>query len=699
MSFEIEVLLVSFAISIILGIITIPILRKLKVGQIERDDGPASHLKKQGTPTMGGIIIIITMIIGTIATAVYLYATGESELATKLVPILLLTIGFGAIGFIDDYKKLVLKNTEGLKPSYKMLGLLIISVAYVLYLIEGLKLGTDTYIPITKQYITLPLYIYVPAAICVILGTTNAINLTDGIDGLSSSVSTIIITCLTVIGMLRGVTEVSVFGSIVIGSILGFLMFNLHPAKVFMGDTGSLLLGGVISGIALYLKMPLILLVIAFIPVVETLSVIIQVAYFKKTGKRIFKMAPLHHHFELSGWKENKVVIVFSIATLIVCMIGLKIKKRRNSKMAKKKTGKFSSFLNNPIDFTLLITIILLLGMGLVMVLSASSPSALAETGDSYRFFNKQLIFAVLGIFAMMAISKIDYRFYQKFYKQAWWLSAVLLVAVKLIGRKLNGAQRWIYITDALSFQPSEIVKFLVIVFYAGILVKNRDELPYFWKGLVKHICMVAPLIALLLLEPHFSASIVIIGIVCIMMIVAGCKFTQFLAVGGGIGIPAAVLLIVKSPYRLQRVVSFLDPWKDASDTGWQVIQSLYAIGSGGLFGVGLGDSKQKYLYIPEPHNDFIFSIVGEELGFVGCAIIIILFAIFIWRGILIAMRAPDMFGSLVAVGITSLVGIQVIINIAVVTSSMPATGMPLPFFSYRRNSIVYSFMPNGSNA
>ena len=211
MSFEIEVLLVSFAISIILGIITIPILRKLKVGQIERDDGPASHLKKQGTPTMGGIVIIITMIIGTVATAVYLFATGEAELAAKLMPILLLTIGFGAIGFIDDYKKLVLKNTEGLKPSYKMLGLLVISVAYVLYLIEGLKLGTDTYIPILKQYITLPLYIYVPAAICVILATTNAINLTDGIDGLSSSVSTIIITCLTVIGMLRWVTEVSVF--------------------------------------------------------------------------------------------------------------------------------------------------------------------------------------------------------------------------------------------------------------------------------------------------------------------------------------------------------------------------------------------------------------------------------------------------------------------------------------------------------
>ena len=351
--------------------------------------------------------------------------------------------------------------------------------------------------------------------------------------------------------------------------------------------------------------------------------------------------------------------------------------------MAKKKTGKFSSFLNNPIDFTLLITIILLIGIGLVMVLSASSPSALAISGDSYKYFNKQLLFAVLGVIAMMAISKIDYRFYQKFYKHAWWLSAALLVAVKLIGNNVNGAQRWIYITETLSFQPSEIVKFLVIVFYAGILVKNRDDLPYFWKGLVKHICMVAPLIALLILEPHFSASIVIVGIVCIMMIVSGCKFSQFVAVGGGVGIPAIVLLIVKSPYRLKRVVSFLDPWKDATDTGWQVIQSLYAIGSGGLFGVGLGDSKQKYLYIPEPHNDFIFSIIGEELGFVGCTVIIVLFAIFIWRGILIAMRAPDMFGSLVAVGITALVGIQVIINIAVVTSSMPATGMPLPFFSY----------------
>ena len=242
MRLETSVLIISFIISIILGIIIIPILRKLKVGQIERDDGPQSHLKKQGTPTMGGIIMIITMIIMVIGIYIYLTISGNIELANKIVPILLLTVGFGVIGFIDDFKKLVLKNTKGLKPSYKMLGLLIISVAYVVYLIYGLKIGTDTYIPIIKQYITMPIFIYIPFAIVVILGTTNAINLTDGIDGLCSSVSSIIITCLTIIGIRLLVPEISIFGSIVIGATLGFLMFNLHPAKVFMGDTGSLLL-------------------------------------------------------------------------------------------------------------------------------------------------------------------------------------------------------------------------------------------------------------------------------------------------------------------------------------------------------------------------------------------------------------------------------------------------------------------------
>ena len=357
--------------------------------------------------------------------------------------------------------------------------------------------------------------------------------------------------------------------------------------------------------------------------------------------------------------------------------------------MAKKKKS-FSSFVNNPIDFTLLITILLLLSIGLVMVLSASSPSALSETGNSYSFFSKQLFFAVIGIVAMLFISKVDYRFYQKFYKQSWWIALALLLLVLVAGKTINGAKRWIYITDTLSVQPSEIVKLLMIIFYAGVLVKNRDDLGKYGKGFIKHIIFLAPIIGLLLLEPHFSASIVIVTIVSVMMIIAGCKFWHFLATGGTVGLAGVILLIIKEPYRLQRVITFLDPWKDATGNGWQVIQSLYAIGSGGLFGAGLGESKQKYLYIPEPHNDFIFSILGEELGFIGCAVVLILFAIFIWRGILIAMKAPDMFGSLLATGITALVAIQVIINVAVVTSSMPATGMPLPFFSYRWNGTIY---------
>ena len=322
---EAKVLIIAFITSIILGFIIIPILKKLKVGQIERDDGPQSHLKKQGTPTMGGIIIIITMILVVTGIYIYLSINGENDLANKILPILLLTIGFGLIGFIDDFKKLVLKNTKGLKPSYKMIGLLIISVAYVVYLVYGLKLGTETYIPIIKTYINMPIYLYIPFAILVILGATNAVNLTDGIDGLSSSICAIIITCLAIIGITMQVGEISIFASVVIGAVLGFLMFNIHPARVFMGDTGSLMLGGVISALALYLKMPLLLLVIALIPVLETISVMIQVVYFKKTGNRFFKMAPLHHHFELSGWKENKVVIVFSVITLVLCVIGLRI--------------------------------------------------------------------------------------------------------------------------------------------------------------------------------------------------------------------------------------------------------------------------------------------------------------------------------------------------------------------------------------
>lgn len=326
--FQIKILLMAFGVTVILGLCIIPILRKLKIGQIERVEGPSSHLNKQGTPTMGGIIMAIGITILTIFMIIY-YANSEalieSKMAYRIIPLMLVSIGFGIVGCVDDIKKLVFKNTKGLKPAYKMIGLLIIAVLYTLYVINGANLGTDTYIPIFKTYINIPIFLYIPFAIFVMLATTNAVNLTDGVDGLCPTVATIIIACLTVIAIMLDIKEVVVFGTIVVGVCLGFLLFNLHPAKVFMGDTGSLLLGGAIVAMALYLKIPLLLIIIAFIPVIETASVMLQVIYYKKTGNRIFKMAPLHHHFELSGWGENKVVSIFGILTLILCVIGLMI--------------------------------------------------------------------------------------------------------------------------------------------------------------------------------------------------------------------------------------------------------------------------------------------------------------------------------------------------------------------------------------
>lgn len=323
MQYQIKILLLSFVITIITSLAVIPILKKLKVGQMERTEGPQSHLGKQGTPTMGGIIMILVI---TVLTGFLCYdyiKDNQSSVAKNLIPIAAVSIGFGLVGFIDDFKKLVLKNTEGLKPLYKMIGLLIFSVAFVLYITKVLNIGTETYIPFIKTYFTLPVWLYIPFAILVLLGTSNAVNLTDGIDGLATSVTALILTCLTVIGIIFNIKEIVVFGSITIGTCLGFLLFNLNPAKIFMGDTGSLMLGGAVAGMALYLKMPLLLLIIALVPVIETLSVMIQVRYFKKTGNRIFKMTPIHHHFELSGWNENKIVSIFSIITLMLSVVGL----------------------------------------------------------------------------------------------------------------------------------------------------------------------------------------------------------------------------------------------------------------------------------------------------------------------------------------------------------------------------------------
>lgn len=357
-----------------------------------------------------------------------------------------------------------------------------------------------------------------------------------------------------------------------------------------------------------------------------------------------------------------------------------------------KKEKKNLKFTNQPFDFILCIVIFILLALGIVMVLSASAPSALAETGKAYVYAGRQLMFGILGIVAMFIISKIDYHLFKKFYWPIYWGSWMILLLVMIPGLGIvsGGAKRWVAIPGLGQFQPSELTKIGLIIFYAGYLTDHKNELKDFWRGFVKPLAFLVPPIAVLyFVQNHLSASLIMAMVSCIMMIMAGTRLLYFI-VSGAVGAGGLGIYLIRKlnsggdgNFRLTRIVSFLDPWADAQGTGWQVIQSLYAIGSGGLFGVGLGESKQKYLYISEPQNDFIFAIIAEELGFIGCVMILALFAIFIWRGILIAIKAPDSFGSLIATGVTSLVAVQAILNIAVVTSSIPNTGVPLPFFSY----------------
>ena len=368
----------------------------------------------------------------------------------------------------------------------------------------------------------------------------------------------------------------------------------------------------------------------------------------------------------------------------------------RKEKSNDKNKKTVPNFINNQFDFILFVIIIILLSLGIVMVLSASAPSAIAESGNSYSYVIKQLKAAILGIILMLIISKIDYRIYKKFYKAIYWISVLILLLVLIpgLGLSSNGATRWIDL-KFIQFQPSELTKIGLIVFYAGYLADHKSELKSFGKGFVKPLIYILPPIAILyFVQNHLSASVVIGAVTCVMMIMAGCRLLYFVIAGliGALVMTVGIIALQatgKGGFRIKRIMSFMDPWADATEVGWQAVQGLYAIGSGGLFGVGLGESKQKYLYIPEPHNDFIFSILAEELGFVGCVIVILLFAIFIWRGILIAIKSPDMFGSLLATGITTLIGVQVIINIGVVTSSIPNTGMPLPFFSYGGTALL----------
>lgn len=355
-----------------------------------------------------------------------------------------------------------------------------------------------------------------------------------------------------------------------------------------------------------------------------------------------------------------------------------------------RKKKKSEVILKNPLDFTLLITVFILLGLGIITVLSASSPTALAETGSSYKYVSKQIFSAVIGIVLMFALSKVDYKIWQRKYMLIYVFCIILLLSVVISGAAAGGATRWLDL-GFISFQPSEVAKVGIIIFYSALLTRNRDKLKSITDGFFKPLLWLLPIIGIvLILQNHFSATLVICALAVILMILSGCRLRYFIIIGGPLVVVAISALLFKGQgFRLQRFITFLDPWQDAAGDGWQIIQSLYAIGSGGVFGVGLGESKQKYLYIPEPHNDFIFAVLAEELGFIGCALVIALFAVLVWRGITIAMKAPDMFGSLLAAGITSMIALQVLINIAVVTSSMPVTGMPLPLFSYGGTALI----------
>ena len=309
-------IIIAFAVSAILCPIVIPFLHKLKFGQQVREDGPQAHLKKQGTPTMGGLVFLTAVVITSL-----LYIRDYP----RIIPVLFMTVGFGVIGFLDDYIKIVMKRSEGLNPVQKLIGQFIITGIFVYYLVCSDEVGTSMLVPFTGGFehgIYLDLgFLFIPFVFFVVLGTDNGVNFTDGLDGLCTSVTILVATFLTIISIGEN-SGISPITGAVVGSLLGFLLFNVYPAKVFMGDTGSLALGGFVASSAFMMQIPLFIPIIGLIYLVEVLSVIIQVSYFNAThGKHIFRMAPIHHHFELGGWSETRVVAVFSIVTALLCLV------------------------------------------------------------------------------------------------------------------------------------------------------------------------------------------------------------------------------------------------------------------------------------------------------------------------------------------------------------------------------------------
>lgn len=350
---------------------------------------------------------------------------------------------------------------------------------------------------------------------------------------------------------------------------------------------------------------------------------------------------------------------------------------------------------SNP-DFILIIVTLTLLSIGLIMVYSASAIWADYKFDDSFYFVKRQLLFASVGVVAMFFIMNIDYWTWRTWSKLLIIVCFVLLLAVLVpgIGMERNGSQSWIGV-GAFSIQPSEFMKLSMIAFLAKYLSERQKLITSFKKGMLPSLSFVFLAFGLIMLQPDLGTGTVMVGTCLVMIFISGARVSHFMWLGL-IGIAGFVGLVLSAPYRIKRITSFMDPWQDPLNSGFQIIQSLYAIGPGGLFGLGLGQSRQKFFYLPEPQTDFIFAILSEELGFIGGSLVILLFALMLWRGIRIALGAPDLYGSLVAVGIIGMVAIQVMINIGVVTGLMPVTGITLPFLSYGGSSLTLMLVAIG---
>jgi len=342
-----------------------------------------------------------------------------------------------------------------------------------------------------------------------------------------------------------------------------------------------------------------------------------------------------------------------------------------------------------PPDFAILFSSLMLLIFGIVMVFSSSSVLAYYIHKDSLYFLKRQMAWAVLGFVAMILFMNYDYWNLKRHEKNIVFFMFLLLLLVLIpgIGMELNGARRWIGV-GALNVQPSEVAKLGMVIYLAGGLERKQDKIKKFFSGIMPFLIITGVVCGLIVLERHLSATVLVGMNTVVMLFVAGASLIQLFSLGAA-GLAAVMYLILTEGYRMNRFISFLNPWENARSTGYNIIQSLYALGSGGLIGVGLGHSRQKFFYLPEPQTDFIFAIIGEELGFVGTSFVILLFIFFIWRGYRTALAAPDLFGKFLATGLTTLITLQFLIHIAVVTASMPVTGMPLPFISYGGSSLV----------